>query len=250
MPETVVKALNLDKSGNSLAVWLASHHPDLFLAAFKQAQAQRLATKAKLQGLRGLADDGITSTFDTEPTLQTITVNTDFDTSNISNMLSDATPSGSSFLDSVGSGFTSAGSTIGGALANAGSSVLGALGSVGSYLGSATGINMLGSIVKSYYSAQAATSNAQTQQAVLQAQIGRAAAGRSAAPITYTIGANGLPVPVYATQTAQGTVYQPLSAQGIQSLTPSALSQFFGKYGLYIGLGGAALWAVSMAMRR
>jgi len=241
----VVKALPLHKPGNSLAVWLAAHHPDLFLAALKQAQAQRVASRMKLQGL---GQDGITTTFDPEPALQTITVDTASITPN--DFLTDTTPSGSSFLDSIGSGFTSAGSTVGGALSSAGSSILGALGSVGSYLTSPTGLNSLTGLAKTYFAAQGAASTAQTQQAVLQAQIGRAATGQRAAPITYTTGANGLPVAVYATQTPQGTVYQPLSQQGIQSLTPSPISVFFGQYGLYIGLGVAALLAITMAMRR
>jgi hypothetical protein len=44
-------------------------------------------------------------------------------------------------------------------------------------------------------------------------------------------------IPVYATQTPQGAVYQPLSPQGIASLTPSSFNVFLSQYGLWLGLG-------------
>jgi hypothetical protein len=247
VPEQVVSALHTGAPGNSLALWLAAHHPDLFLAVYKSAQAHHVATAIRVKGLRGLADDGVTTTFDSEPGLQTISVNTDFAPTSF---LSDATPAGSSFLDSLGSGFTSFGSTIGGAVSSAGSTMLGALGSVGSYLTSANGLNSLTGLAKTYFAAQGATANAQTQQAVLQAQTSRVATGQPVAPIRYTTDANGNAVPVYVTQTPQGAVYQPLSHQGIASLTPSGVSVFISQYGLYIGLGVAALIGLTMMLRR
>jgi hypothetical protein len=236
-----VKALAIKQPGNSLAVWLAAHHPDIFLAIYKRAQANALAARARSDGLGGLGQG-----FD-EPSLQTITVDTDFAPST---WLTDATASGASLLDSIGSGVTSAGSTVGSTITNAGSSILGALGSVGSFLASPPGVNTLTGLVKTYFQTQGQVANAQAQQAVLQAQIARVATNQPAAPITYTTDQHGNPVPVYATQTPQGTVYQPLSQQGIQSLTPSGLSVFFSQYGLYIALAAAAVWGMTALARR
>lgn len=227
MPETAtIKGVSLNEPGNSLAAWLAAHHPDLFLAAFKAAQAAKLANNVKLSGFRGLADDF-------EPTLQQINV----DNIQPGNFLSDATSSGASWLDSVGSGFTSAGSTMGGVLSSVGSGLLGAIGNVGSFFTSSQGLNSLAGVAKSYFQAQAADSTAVTQAAVLNAQLGRVQTGKTVAPITYTRDANGNLVPVYTTHTAQGTVYQPLSSSGIAGLTPSGLSVLLSRYGLWIGVG-------------
>ncbi len=248
--------LRLDVPGNSLAAWLAGHHPDLFLTLLQQAKAANVAQKIKLNGLRGLADDGVTTTFDPtpaevslpDPGLQQITV----DTSAIvpANYLTDATDTGSGFLSSVGSALASTGSSIGSALGSVGSGVLGALGSVGSYLTSTGGLNSLTGLAKTYFAAQGATATAQTQQAVLQAQVSRAATGQPVAPITYQRDAYGNVVPVYATNTPQGSVYQPLSAQGIANLTPSSLSVFFSQYGLWLGLGALALFGFAALRSR
>lgn len=258
MPNQTIRVLRVDAPGNSLAAWLAAHHPDLFVAVLKQAQSAQLADKIRRQGLRGLADDGVTTTFadSTEftaptfsaPGLQDITVNTDSIVP--ANFLTDATDTGSSFLSSLGSGLASVGSSIGSAAGSVGSGVLSALGSVGSYLTSTPGLNNLTGLAKTYFAAQGAQATAQTQAAVLQAQVGRAATGTTAAPITYQRDAAGNIVPVYATQTPQGTVYQPLSAQGIANLTPSGLSVFFSKYGLWIASGVVLVVAVVAARNR
>lgn len=247
MASHTIRVLKVDQPGNSLATWLAAHHPDLFLTVFKRAQAAQLAQRIQQRGLRGLGD-GVTTTFD-DPSpmgisappvgLQEITV----DTNSIvpASFLSDATDTGSGFLASLGGGLTSVGSSIGGVLGSVGSGVLGALGSVGSYLTSPVGLNNLTGLAKTYFATQGAVSTAQTQQAVLQAQVSRAATGQTAAPITYQRDAYGNVVPVYATQTPQGSVYQPLSPQGIANLTHSSFSVFLSQYGLWLGLGGFAL---------
>lgn len=254
MPNQTIRVLRVDAPGNSLATWLAAHHPDLFVAVLKQAQSAQLAAKISRKGLRGLADDGVTTTFAdsteftaptlSEPGLQNITFNTDSIVP--SNFLTDATDTGSSFLGSIGNGLASIGSSIGGVAGSVGSGVLSALGSVGSYLTSTTGLNNLTGLAKSYFAVQGAA--AQGQAAVLAAQVGRAATGTTAAPITYQRDAAGNLIPVYATQTPQGTVYQPLSAQGIANLTPSGLSVFFSQYGLWL-VGGVVLVAAAMAAR-
>ncbi len=254
MAKRTIKALRTDIPANALAAWIAAHHPDLFLALHQQAKAAQTAQKIKLKGLRAFADDpplldigvdipdvspSIGSSFDFEPGLQTIT----FDSDSIvpSSFVTDQTDTGSSWLSSIGSGATSAGSTIGSSLASAGSSVLSALGSVGSYLTSAQGLNAATGLAKTIFATQGAVAQAQTQQAVLQAQTGRVATGVQPAPIRYTTDGYGQLVPVYATQTPQGAVYQPLSAQGIASLTPSSFSIFLSQYGLWLGLGVLAL---------
>lgn len=227
MPSTI-KGVSLNHPGNSLAVWLAAHHPDLFVAMFRQAQAAKKAKSVQLKGLGALGLD--------DSDLQEVTITATREAMPES-FLSDNTESGSSFLSSIGNGITSAGSTVGSFLSSAGSSILGAIGTVGSSLLSPSGLNVLSGVAKSYFSAQAAQSNAVTQQAVLQAQLARAATGKLAAPITYTTSPSGALMPVYATQSAQGPIYQPLSAQGIASLTPSGVSVFLSRYGLWIALG-------------
>lgn len=270
MPNQTIRVLRVDVPGNSLATWLAAHHPDLFLTVLKQAQAAQVAQKIQLRGLRGLAD-GTTTTFDSAdafsnpplqqfdfstPSLQQFdlsspglqTISFDSDALVPASFLTDSTDTGSSFLSNLGGGLTSAGSTLGSVFGGALSGTLGALGSVGSYLTSATGLNNLTGLAKTYFAAQGATATAATQQAVLQAQVSRAATGQTAAPITYQRDAYGNVVPVYATNTAQGNIYQPLSPQGIANLTPSSISVFVSRYGIWIGL--AALAAVGFVALR
>lgn len=262
MAKRTIKALRTDIPANALAAWIAAHHPDLFLALHQQAKAAQTAQKIKLKGLRALADDGIVdigvdipdvspsigSSFDFEPGLQSITVDTDSIVP--SSFVTDATDTGASWLSNIGSNPTSSGSSIGSTLANLGSSVLGALGSVGSYLTSPTGLNAATSLAKTIFQTQASVAQAQTQQAVLQAQTSRVATGVQPAPIRYTYDANGNLTPVYATQMPQGAVYQPLSAQGIASLTPSSFNVFLSQYGLWIGLGVLGLFGISALLRK
>jgi len=113
MPSITVKALKVDEPGNSLATWLAAHHPDLFLALFKKAQAANMKKGIQKLGVLAmgrLADEaGTTTTFDTpasdpfsDPGLTTVTYNPDYSPLP-SNLLSD-TGDGSGFLSSVASG--------------------------------------------------------------------------------------------------------------------------------------------------
>jgi hypothetical protein len=258
-----IKALRTDIPANALAAWIAAHHPDLFLALHQQAKAAQTAQKIKLKGLRSLADDApildigvdipdvspsIGSSFGFEPGLQSITVDTDSIVP--SSFVTDATDTGSSWLSNIGSNPTSSGSSIGSTLANLGSSVLGALGSVGSYLTSPTGLNAATSLAKTIFQTQATVAQAQTQQAVLAAQTGRVATGVQPAPIRYTTDGNGNLIPVYASQTPQGAVYQPLSPQGIASLTPSSFNVFLSQYGIWIAVGVLGLVGFSALLRK
>jgi hypothetical protein len=238
---------------------LAVHHPDLFMTAYRQARAAQATKKVALGWLQGFSDDvtvgdtgSIATTFtdtpdttvdfsqlNTTPELQTISFDQSALSTLPSNLISDSVLSGASgVLDTIANNTTSAGSSLGSALGG-GSGILSALGSVGGWLTSPTGLGTMASVAKSYFGAQAATS---TQQAVVNAQIARAATGQSSAPITYTTNAAGQLVPVYATQTPSGTVYQPLTSQGISRLTPSGLSVFFSQYGIWLLLAGAVVW--------
>ncbi len=240
MPTQRVTGIDASKPGNSLAVWLAAHHPDLFLAMFKKAQTERVATAAKLGGLRSLGRLGD----DFEPSLQTIT----FDSGSISQLpstfIADDGSTGTEFLSSVGNAQTSSGSTVGTVLSSVNSGILGALGTVGNYITSSSGLNALTSLVKTYYGAQTASANAATAQAVLQTQVSRAATNKVAAPITYQNG-----VPVYATQTPTGTIYQPLTTAGVQALGASGFSVFVSQYGVWIVVAGAAVFALTRLRR-
>jgi hypothetical protein len=275
MPNATIQVLSVKNPGNSLSVWLAGHHPDLFLTMLqhaRQQQASRAIQSRGLKGFRGLGqDDGTTTTFDTadtfdpsvpttvnipgwtpgeapstpsvEPDLQTLTLDTSQVASLPADLVTDATPAGTDFLTSIGNATTSAGSTIGSVLGTGVSGVLSALGSVGSVVASPAGLNLLGQVAKSYFGAQAANAQAQTQQAVLATQIARTTTGNLAAPITYAPTATGSVVPVYQTQTPNGPVYQTLSSQGLASLTPSSISVFFSQYQTAILIGAAVLLA-------
>lgn len=277
MAKVVAQAVSLKNPGNSLAAWLAGHHPDVFLALYskaKQAQAKSTA-RGIARRLGRLADDGVTTYFgnDSGGGLDTVTVTADtstppdysqltlaptdsglqtiaFDSSSFTppaDLLTDSPTdaSGSSFLSSVGSAITSAGSTLGGVLSSAGSGVLSGIGAVGSFLSSSSGLSALTNVAKSYFTAQAANTQAAAQQAVVNAQIARAASGQPAAPITYTTNAAGQVVPVVATQTPAGTVYSPLTSSTLSSLTPSSLQVFLSQYGLWLVLGGLGLFLLA-----
>lgn len=251
MPSATIRVLNTQKPGPSLAIWLAYHHPDLFLATLRKARAAQ-ATKKPLGWLRGLGqddsggtttffgDDGTTTVTDnitpSEPALQTITVDQSALSTLPDNLISDAADSGA--LSTIASGATSNGSSLGTMIGGGISGMLGALGSVASYASSPGGLNTIGGIAKSWFGAQAASAQAQTQQAVLQAQIARTATNQLAAPITYTRNAAGQLVPIY-------TNGSPLTKQGLANLTPSAVSVFLSQYGVWVLVAGAVVYALS-----
>jgi hypothetical protein len=258
MTSQTVKALRTDTPGNSLAIWLVFHHPDLFVTIFNKARATQLASAARGMGrfaqddgggVTTAFDTGTTTTFDTSsalpaPDLSSFTspglVDVAIDPSALtvpSNLITDTTPSGQGTLSQASNTPTSSGSTVGSTVSASGSSILGALGSVGNFLTSSAGLTSLANVAKAYFTAAGQTSNAQTQAAILQTQLNRAKTGTTAAPITYTVGPTGQLQPVYATQTPQGTVYTPLTTAGLASLTPSSLSVFFSQYGMWLLLG-------------
>lgn len=103
-----------------------------------------------------------------------------------------------------------------------------ALSSVGSFLASATGLGALTNLATSYYKAN--TPQAQT----IGTQVGRVAAGRAPAPITYAYNSSGQLVPVLS----QGGINTPLTPHTLSSLLPSTLST----YAIPITIGIGVLW--------
>ncbi len=109
----------------------------------------------------------------------------------------------------------------------------------GSYLTSGSGLSSLTSLANTYFAGQAATTQANTQQAILNAQIQRTAAGYSPAPVTYTTNAAGQVIPV--TQSASG--YSPLTTSGIAALGSPGLPSWLPIAGIVV-IGGLILWKV------
>lgn len=270
MPRVTIPVFNAVHSpGNSLALWLAFHHPDLFLAMFKQAQTTSTAKQVR-KSLGRFADDGGTdfpgiTPFTSDATLPTLDLTSTPDISTAieatpitpvseegltavtidpstqtlpANLISD----GSAAATAVAATPTSSGASLGNTL---GSSVTSVLGSVGSFLNSQQGRNALTTASNSYFASQTQTANLQAQQALFNTQLNRAKAGQQAAPITYQVGANGQYIPVYATQTPQGTVYSPLNSAGLASLTPSSIAVFLNQYGTWLIVAAAALLGLS-----
>lgn len=270
MGKITVKALPANKAGNSLAIWLAANHPDLFVTLYKQTQAMKNAKKARLNGIRGLSQDdsaGVTTTFDTPDLSDSIGTTTTFDSSALSssftplsesdlqpisidessldslspNLLTDSNSSGLATIANLGGTPTSSGQTVAGATGSQTSSgFLSALGAVGSFVGSKAGSNALLNLATAVIGAN--TPQAQT----IQTQVARTTANQTVAPITYTRDAAGNLVPVYATQSPSGTVYQPLTPQGIAALSPSNIQVLLTRYGPYIFVGSLVFVAFTI----
>lgn len=264
MARVRVQVLNTAKPTASLAAWLAGNHPDVFLAMVqkaKQAKAQKAVQMGWLRGFGRLSQDdsGVTTSFDapdtfdttatttvdtgvdlsSDPTLQTI----EFDSSTQSlpdNLLG----ANSALTQQIGDSQTSSGSTVSNSLGGS-SGVLSALGSVAGYLTSSQGLTALAGVAKTYFQSQGQIAQAQAQQQVVATQIARAAANQAAAPITYATNSAGQLVPVYATNTPQGTVYQPITSTAVASLAPSNLSVLLSQYGIWILAAGALALAIA-----
>lgn len=135
-------------------------------------------------------------------------------------------------------------SNIGGAFSNA-------VSGVSDWITNSDNVKSLTSLAGSYFAAQAAKSNANTQLAVLNTQLARAQAGQTVAPISYAYNAQNQPVPVYTGSPSNvsglgsqvvlpsGQLGYSLTPQSLSTLTPS----FVQKYGLWLIGGGVALIA-------
>jgi hypothetical protein len=140
-------------------------------------------------------------------------------------------------------------------LSNIGGAFSSAVSSVGSWVSNPENLKSLTSLAGTYFSTQAAQNVADAQLAALQTQTNRAQAGQPAAPISYGYDANNNLVPVYTgTNTLPGLGTQvslpsgqygyTLSSSSLNALQPS----FLQKYGLWLGVGGAALFVAYLAI--
>lgn len=196
-----------------LAAWVAKFHPQLFRQLLAKARAARVTASktahigvptATLQGIGRAPGTGCDC-----PAPRTGLKRF----GGFGGLLSDI----SSAFSDVGSSSGGFWSGLGSDLSSAGSSVMSGISDVGSYLGSSTGLSNLTSLANTYFGAQAASTQANMQQAVLNAQVQRTASGYSPAPVTYTTNAAGQVIPVM--QSASG--YSPLTTSGIASLASS-----------------------------
>jgi hypothetical protein len=126
------------------------------------------------------------------------------------------------------------------------------LSGVANFLTSSAGLTALAKVAAAYFASQAASSAAaaaaaKAQAAVVSAQTARAAAGKTALPVTYVAnGATGGTTAMIST-TAGLT---PLTSATLAALTPSSLEVFFAQYGTWMLVGGAAAFLVYAATRR
>lgn len=170
--------------------------------------------------------DGISTDFSDSLTSAIAAPSTTIDTS--------APPESSGFWSSVGSGISSAASSVG---------------KVASALISPGSIAAVGGVAAAYFTMQGKTNSAQTQNAVLQAQLARTAAGAPAAGISYVRNpSTGALVPVY--NTANGQV--PVTGAMLNSLAnPTVAGTVGGIPTTYLLIGGGLLvLAVVLSARR
>jgi hypothetical protein len=121
-------------------------------------------------------------------------------------------------------------------LSGVGDSLASAASAVGNFVSSPQGIATLSSLGTAYL-------NNQTASNVMQTQVLRAQAGQNPAPIQYVQNSAGQTVPVVGSGIAQTQ----LTPQILQSFTPST---FMGKYGLWIGVGAAAIVIIYLIRSR
>lgn len=230
-------------AGQQLAVWLAHTHPELLLKVAR-SMPRRL-------GDDGLVDLDFSSIGEDLAPLSSVTSAVDWGSFDVSPVLVDVTSSLQPNIDQIASSdagidfssmFAAGGKAAGAVLAPASSPSI--VSGVGSFLSTPTGIKSLTDAASNFFKAQAAGSQAQTAQAVLQTQISRATANQNPAPIGYAQNPyTGGVMPVLRTN--NGVV--PLSQPGLASLLPTGASAFLSQYGLWIG--GAFLLVLLLNMR-
>lgn len=230
-----------------LSAWIAAVHPDLFRQLVGQVNSIARTPNGRLGRFGYFGDDADLSSLDFTPDLPTYMPDpsTNIDLSSIGDNISlqdvsfdpstagvddlsssaitsaiaapsapDSSLSGSS--DSSGSFWSSVGSGV--------SSVASSVGKVAAALLSPQVVSSVANAASSYFKSQATTAQAQaqaqTQQAVLNAQLARVAAGGAPAPISYVRNpVTGAMTPVYASNTG----LQPVTSNLLSSLlTPQA----------------------------
>jgi hypothetical protein len=193
------------------AQWIEQEHPQLFNVLY--STAVRRGAYSRTAQLHGFGDDDDSSGIDLSLTSDGI----DPDLSNFTPQLQDVDVSISNDVVSSSSIVSTPdpGSDASPVSDTAGSSIANAADSVGSWLVSGAGLTALANVTTAVFRAQAASTTAQMQQQVLQAQAARAIAGQSPLPITYATNSAGQLVPVYST--ASGAVIPPSVTSSIAS---------------------------------
>jgi len=203
-----------------LSQWLENTHPELFHMLHAKAQAAYAHATLQRARLRGFGDDGLDEyTIDPPESLDFGSGSSDYTVdiptlseSDLSNPISDVD------LSSIGSGVNAGISPIeagsldvatdqssGGFLQSIGSGISSAAGAVGNFLTSPQGLSTIANLGQAYFQLQNNKVNAQVQNSILQAQVARISAGGLPAPITYVRGSNGQLVPVYSAPPAYTT---------------------------------------------
>jgi hypothetical protein len=140
-------------------------------------------------------------------------------------------------------------------VANTDAATSSSLSGVANFLTSSAGLSALAKVASSYFTAQAAASNASAaaskaaaaQATVVAAQTARAVAGQTALPIvTVANGATGSTSQVISTTSG----LLPLTSSVLSSLTPSSVEVFLAQYGNWFLIGGAVAVLAYAATRR
>lgn len=207
----------MSTAAEQLSRWIEKTHPDLFDTLYSHVQRRRTSAAIARARLRGFGqDDGADmASFDpaipdssvdlapvtvdiptlTSSDLQTPGVNVAIDPGpDVTSALDVSTDnSGTGFLQSIGSGITTAASNV------------------ANFLTSNQGLSDLTKLGTAFFQYQNNQVNAQLQTQVLQAQVARAQAGQSPAPVTYAM-VGGKLVPVYTSNplaTVNGALISP-----------------------------------------
>jgi hypothetical protein len=148
-------------------------------------------------------------------------------------------------------GIDSANLCCGSSIKGTNSATSNVLSGVASFLTSAQGLSALAKVAASYFSAKAAESTAAAkvaaaQATVVSAQTARAVTGSAAVPVTYVANANGTTSAMVST--TAGLV--PLTSSILSGLTPSSIEVFLAQYGLWMLVGGAAVFLLYAASKR
>jgi hypothetical protein len=246
-----------------LSAWIAAQHPDLF--------RQLVTTVGALQrsplGRLGLVGDDTDLTF--TPDLPPIEIGSSVDyqsTAAYTPELADVslssvdTPPVGDFTDSITSAIAAPSTTVDVAappesgsfwssIGSGAASAAGAIGKVASALVSPQSLVAAGGVAAAYFGMQGKTAQAQSQNAVLQAQLARVNSGAPPAGISYVRNpVTGAVTPVY--NTANGQI--PVTGPMLNSLSSPVLSGTIAGIPtsmLLIG-GGVLVLAIALSARR
>jgi hypothetical protein len=249
-----VQVLSISTPGRSFAYWLALNVPDLFNFEYQRvkraALAQQIRAAPPLQGLGQDDDDegdedtdaldlssdtdGVAATdagiLDTESPDQVLGI-TEVDTSSLD---ADMVALNSQALADVGSSLAaSSGVPVS---SGAAASMVAA---VGNALTPAE-VGALASAATAYFQTQSTSAMAD----VFAAQLANAAAGNQALPLTTVTAVSGASSPALIGSSGAAT---PLTPAQLAALSPSGLTVFLAQYGIWLGVGAAALLVLWLA---